>query len=134
MTARYQKHCMRAKNARLKKTKREMTMNYRDTYMDFEWKRIEGEGVSVAETPLDSLIRKENMSQLARSLSKLDQTELACILLMHFDETSKNASQIRNYVNSLGSDDFSKYKICKFEKSGLKKIRSELRNVFGWER
>ena len=111
-------------------------MDYRDTYMDFEWKRIEGElePVSREESPLDMLVRRENMRQLADSLIKLNRVELICVMMMNYDEIEKSVAEVQQYMKDWYGNYYSTYKIRRFQESGLRKVRSRLKNTFGWER
>lgn len=125
---------MHVKGVQPKKMKREATMNYRDNYMDFEWKRIEGESALVEESPLDAMVRREDMRQLSESLINLTRLELVCVMMMHYDEIEKSVSDVQGYIKNYYGKDASKYKVCKFQNNGLKKIRTRLRHVYGWDR
>lgn len=109
-------------------------MMYSDSYMDFVWKRIEAEAALVEESPLDAMVRREEMRELAESLTSLDQTELVCVMLMHYDEIEKSRNDVMKYLKKYHGKAASKYKVSKFDKTGLKKARLRLRLVHGWNR
>jgi hypothetical protein len=109
-------------------------MMYSDSYIDFEWRRIEAEAALVDESPLDAMIHREEMRELAESLLSLDKTELICVMMMHYDENEKSRDGVRKYLKNYHGKVASKYKVGKFDKTGLKKARLRLRLVHGWNR
>ena len=125
---------MHVENAQMKRTTREGKMDYRDLYVDFEWRRIEGESAVVEESPLDALVRKEDMRQLSDSLLNLDKIELACVMMMHYDENKNSVSTIQSCAKTWFGKNHSYYKLHKFDKTGLRKLRTCLRHIHGWER
>jgi len=110
------------------------TTAYSDRYVDFQWKCIEVEGISNEPSPEDTLIYRENMRQLADSLFKLNELELACVMARYYNEDENSISNVRSYIKDHCGVECSKYRVLGLERSGLRKIRSRLRNVFGWER
>ena len=108
-------------------------MDYRDTYANFEWKRLEGEMISEEESPLDALVRQENMRQLSDALLKLNRVELVCTMMMHYDEVESGVAEVQEYMKKYYGKEHSRYMIRKFERNALRKIRTRLKNVFGWQ-
>ena len=109
-------------------------MDYRDNYVDFHWKCIEGEGISNDPTPEDTLVRREDMRQLADSLIKLNKMELVCVMMMNYDEVEKTVVEVQEYMKVHFGKNTSKYKVFKFQEKGLRKLRTRLRHLHGWER
>ena len=109
-------------------------MDYRDNYVDFQWKCIEGEGISNEPTPEDTLVRREDMRQLADSLIKLNKMELVCVMMMNYDEVEKTVVEVQEYMKDHFGKNTSKYKVFKFQEKGLRKLRTRLRHIHGWDR
>lgn len=109
-------------------------MNHLDMYADFQWKRIEGESLSYGESPLEAMIHREEMAQISESISKLNQTELACLFLMEYAENSQSISEVQNYLESFNGIKPSRYIVRTSRNSALKKIRNRLQTVYGWNR
>jgi hypothetical protein len=103
-------------------------------YRDFEWMGLEGELAANKESPLETLIRREDMRQLADSLIKLNQAELACVMMMNYGEVERTVVDVQKDMSDWRGNPYSKYKIRGFEESGLRKVRLRLKIVFGWER
>ena len=53
---------------------------------------------------------------------------------MHYDEIEKSRNDVRKYLKNYHGKVASKYKVGKFDKTGLKKARLRLRLVHGWNR
>ena len=67
-------------------------------------------------------------------MTTLVQTELVCVMLMHYDEIEKSRNDVRKYLKNYHGKVASKHKVGKFDKTGLKKARLRLRLVHGWTR
>ena len=74
------------------------------------------------------------MRELSESLINLTRLELVCVMMMHYGEIEKSVSDVQGYIKNYHGKDASKYKVCKFQNNGLKKIRTRLRHVYGWDR
>ena len=55
-------------------------------------------------------------------------------MMMHYGEVEKSVAEIQSYIKDWLGKDHSKYMVRKFDKNGLKKIRTRLRHVHGWDR
>jgi len=109
-------------------------MNHLDMYVDFQWKRIEGESLPYGESPLEAMIHREEMAQVSESISRLNQTELACLFLMEYSENSQSIAEVQNYLESFNGVKPSRYIVRRSRNNALKKIRNRLQTVYGWNR
>ena len=125
---------MHVKPVQQKKTTREGKMDYRESYVDLQWRCIESQGILGESSPEDLLIHREDMRQLASSLIKLNKMELVCLMLMNYDEVGKTAIEVQEYIKRYFGKNTSKYKVVKFHEAGLRKLRTRLRNIYDWQR
>ena len=86
-------------------------------------------------TPLDVLIDRENKQELVGALSGLSHHELVVVLMMNYENEKRchANTQVRDYFKKEKGLNLSRYKVYRIEKTGLSKLRRNLKFKCGWE-
>lgn len=106
-------------------------------FENFVWDAYQNRLSVYESSPLEQLIKKEEKGHLLACLNTLAMEELTVIMKVNYlDEDSPappNDLELCKYFSRKYGMNVSRYKVMKYYKSGLSKMKSRLVRNYGWE-